>query len=147
MCRRMQPKAIERLKEILDDLHETFKDTVRQSRKGKLHESHEVWTGRVWTGRQAEKLGLVDGVGTMHDIMRSKYGEKVLICHIVEPCFQPCLPCLTSHTVMVVVLGYLVSWQPCLRACRSHHRRSLKYQKQKTQWATLNGLMTTLHGS
>lgn len=32
--------------------------------------------GRAWTGRQALKLGLVDGLGDMRSIMQEQYGDK-----------------------------------------------------------------------
>lgn len=33
--------------------------------------------GRAWTGRQALKLGLVDGIGDLRTVMREQYGPKV----------------------------------------------------------------------
>lgn len=41
-----------------------------------------VHAGRAWTGRQALKLGLIDGLGEMRDVMQAEYGEKArfLLC-------------------------------------------------------------------
>ncbi len=34
-------------------------------------------SGRAWTGRQALKLGLIDGIGDLKTVMRQQYGDKV----------------------------------------------------------------------
>jgi ClpP class serine protease len=41
-----------------------------------------VPAGRAWTGRQALRLGLVDGLGDMRDIMQHQFGDKArfLLC-------------------------------------------------------------------
>ena len=36
-----------------------------------------LFNGDVWGGRQAHRLGLVDGVGFIEDIIREKFGEGV----------------------------------------------------------------------
>ncbi len=38
--------------------------------------------GRAWTGRQALKLGLIDGLGEMRGVMQREYGDKArfLLC-------------------------------------------------------------------
>lgn len=36
-----------------------------------------MFTGRFWRGEDAVPLGLVDGVGTMHEVMKHRYGDKV----------------------------------------------------------------------
>ena len=35
------------------------------------------FSGEFWTGRRAEELGLVDGLGELRNVMREKFGEKV----------------------------------------------------------------------
>lgn len=44
--------------------------------------------GRAWTGRQALKLGLIDGLGEMRNVMQSEYGDKArfLLCRWVQGC-------------------------------------------------------------
>lgn len=37
----------------------------------------QVFSGRVWAGRQAAKLGLVDGIGDMRTILQAKFGKEV----------------------------------------------------------------------
>lgn len=56
-----------------------LQEVVRATREGKLDRSNEddLWSGRIWTGRQAAKLGLIDHVGTLESVCKQKYGEKV----------------------------------------------------------------------
>ena len=36
-----------------------------------------MFDGTIWTGRKALELGLIDGVGNLHGVLREKFGEKV----------------------------------------------------------------------
>lgn len=67
------------MRDTLQDLHGSFKDTVRSVRGNKLNtaKENELFSGRVWTGRQATSLGLVDGVATLEGKMRERYGDQV----------------------------------------------------------------------
>ena len=59
-------------------------EVVRTTRGNKLNTSNEddLWSGRIWTGRQAAKLGLIDSVGTMESVCKEKFGDKVgSFCH------------------------------------------------------------------
>jgi signal peptide peptidase SppA len=67
-----------RLTALQQDLHQSFKDHVRRRRAGKIDEEDEaLFTGDVWTGRKALERGLIDGIGELRGVMRSRYGDKV----------------------------------------------------------------------
>ena len=69
---------LDRLRDIQEDIHEQFKDYVRNRRESKLIADERVlFSGEFWTGRRAEELGLVDGLGELRNVMREKFGEKV----------------------------------------------------------------------
>jgi len=69
---------IEILKELQADIHEQFKDHVRERRGDKLQADESVlFSGEFWTGNRALGLGLVDGLGDLRSVMRERYGEKV----------------------------------------------------------------------
>lgn len=69
---------MERLEDILHDLHGAFQTLVIDSRGNALKAPHkELFSGRVWTGRQAEPKGLVDSLGELRSTMRHEYGEQV----------------------------------------------------------------------
>jgi signal peptide peptidase SppA len=74
---------VNRLLELQEDVHEGFKTYVRDRRAGKLKaDESELFTGAFWTGKRGLDLGLVDGLGHMHEILRRKFGEKVEITEI-----------------------------------------------------------------
>lgn len=74
----MAPEDEAVTRELLGDLHSSFQQVVLAARQGKLKGRQEdLFSGRVWTGRQAVELGLVDGVGDMRTVMREKFGDNV----------------------------------------------------------------------
>ena len=71
---------IERLKNIQLDLHKDFIDVVEKSRGSKLNKSDvELFSGEFWSGSKAKNLGLIDGIGDAHEILKDKFGEDVII--------------------------------------------------------------------
>ena len=72
------PRDVERLEHLQQDLHETFKDAVRERRGAKLaKDTPELFEGEVFTGRRAVELGLIDGLGELRAVMRARFGEDV----------------------------------------------------------------------
>jgi protease-4 len=63
---------------VLDDIHQQFIATVKQGREKSLKpkdklpllDNPDLFTGLVWTGEQAIKLGLVDGLGSSSYVAR-----------------------------------------------------------------------------
>ena len=71
---------IERLKNIQLDLHKDFIDVVEKSRGTKLKKSEvELFSGEFWSGSKSKTLGLVDGIGNAHEILKEKFGDDVII--------------------------------------------------------------------
>ncbi len=57
-------------------------DLVKTRRGNKLQGSvSDLFSGRVWTGRQAQEIGLVDGIGDVEGIVKKKFGDKVRSGH------------------------------------------------------------------
>jgi serine protease SohB len=72
------PEDVARLKAIQADIHATFTDLVRSRRAGRLaHNEAELFSGAVWSGREALARGLVDGLGDVRSVMRARFGENV----------------------------------------------------------------------
>jgi len=62
------PDERQRMQSWMDDIYGVFKDHVTAIRGNKLKKPiDELAAGRVFTGRQALELGLVDRIGTLHD--------------------------------------------------------------------------------
>ena len=78
---------VKRLKKIQLDLHADFIKVVEESRSGKLKKeaSTDLFTGEFWSGSKAKELGLIDGFGSADEILKKKYGEKVLIEKLEKP--------------------------------------------------------------
>lgn len=72
-----KPEDVERLKEILGDMHEVFQTYVTDRRGAKLSDDPDLFTGRVWMGDKAKALGLIDGIGHVVPKMKEIYGDKV----------------------------------------------------------------------
>ncbi|MDC0215600.1 S49 family peptidase [Candidatus Pelagibacter sp.] len=71
---------IERLKNIQLDLHKDFIKVVEDSRGTKLKKSAvELFSGEFWSGRKAQELGLIDGIGNANEILKKKFGENIII--------------------------------------------------------------------
>ncbi|MDP4025095.1 S49 family peptidase [Methylobacterium sp. NEAU 140] len=77
------PADIERLKRIQADVQAVFTDLVT-ARRPKLPPGENLFTGAVWTGRQALPLGLVDGLGDLRGTLRARFGETVDLRLVAE---------------------------------------------------------------
>jgi protease-4 len=61
--RSFTPEEREKLRRILESGYRAFLERVAESRKKTTDEVHAVAQGRVWSGRDAKELGLVDELG------------------------------------------------------------------------------------
>jgi signal peptide peptidase SppA len=86
--RPQDPEDVARLQTILHEIHVGFKAQVRERRGSRLEASDaELFEGQIWTGQGALTLGLVDGLGTLHGILRARYGDKVRLPQITAARF------------------------------------------------------------
>jgi signal peptide peptidase SppA len=76
---------VDRLKALQLDVHATFIDLVKESRKGKLADEPDLFTGQFWTGKASLDLGLVDALGDMRSFLKARYGEKTRLRLISAP--------------------------------------------------------------
>lgn len=73
-----QEKDVKILEAMLKEIHEFFKNMVKGCRGDKLKGTQKViFSGEFWTGTEAKKLGLIDGIGDLHGVMKEKFGDKV----------------------------------------------------------------------
>ena len=72
---------VNRLKNIQLELHSDFIKIVEKSRGSKLKDpdKNNIFTGEFWTGKTSLKLGLIDGIGNADQILREKFGDKVVV--------------------------------------------------------------------
>lgn len=76
--REEKPEDIDRLRELHADIFETFRNYVRERRGDRLVAADEtLFSGDIWSGRQAVEVGLVDGIAEMRSEMRRRFGDRV----------------------------------------------------------------------
>ena len=74
------------LKGLQGDLHSQFTDWVKQRRGDKLADNPDLFTGEIWTGAKAKELGLVDGLGSLREIVGNKFpGAEITVAEPRKP--------------------------------------------------------------
>jgi signal peptide peptidase SppA len=68
-----KPEDVEWLKKMHSQLHELFVEWVKERRGDKLSAEEDLFTGDVWLGNKALELGLIDGVGTLREVINARY--------------------------------------------------------------------------
>ncbi|MDO4894126.1 signal peptide peptidase SppA [Moraxella sp.] len=70
--RPMTEKEKAHIQALLDATHQDFINSVKQGRGKKLKnpEENQLFSGLIWTGRQAVDLGLADRLGGMHQLKK-----------------------------------------------------------------------------
>lgn len=77
---------VKRLKAAQKEIHALFILLVKERRGKKLKAPDKtLFSGEFWTGADAEKLGLVDGIGEVRGTLRSRYGKNVVIKLVSPP--------------------------------------------------------------
>jgi serine protease SohB len=73
-----QAEDVERLKRLQRGIHANFIDHVTRARGDRLQgEDGDLFTGEIWLAEEAERLGLIDGVGHLVPTMKKTFGEEV----------------------------------------------------------------------
>lgn len=74
----MKPEQVKMLQNELDMLHEMFINWVKQTRQNRLVVTDDMFSGRIWIGIEAKKLGLIDGFGNPYTVARDIIGAPDL---------------------------------------------------------------------
>ncbi|MCC3862442.1 S49 family peptidase [Pseudemcibacter aquimaris] len=78
-------KDVKLMERLLKEVHDFFKNFVKDARGDRLKGTQKtIFSGQVWNGDEALKLGLIDGVGDMRAIMKDKLGDDVKFKRIKE---------------------------------------------------------------
>lgn len=73
------PSQVEHAKSMLNAVHEQFINAVKEGRGTRLKENDEMFSGLVWTGSEALKLGLIDGLGSAGYVAREIFGTEEIV--------------------------------------------------------------------
>ena len=83
----VKEEDVKHVKGMLDDIHRQFITTVKTGRGERLKETPDMFSGLVWTGDQAKKLGLVDDLASASYVAREIIGEETLVDYTPKPDF------------------------------------------------------------
>jgi signal peptide peptidase SppA len=76
---------VDRIKTLELDIHKVFIDWVKARRSGRLKApDEELFTGEFWSGARGLELGLIDGIGDLHAVLRERYGDDIRL-KMIEP--------------------------------------------------------------
>jgi signal peptide peptidase SppA len=110
------PADVARLSALQKDIHDSFKEHVKLRRAGKIDAADEsLFSGEVLTGRMALARGLIDGIGDLRSVMRSRYGEKVRLVPIAphrrRRWWMPRLrPSIAQDGAIAAAVAELLDW-------------------------------------
>ncbi len=80
------PEGVARLKAIMEDCHRNFRAWVRERRGEQLEgEDKDLFEGQVWTGKQAKEIGLIDGLGHLHGVLKERFGDDLKLPLVTKP--------------------------------------------------------------
>ena len=65
--------------QMLNELHETFIEVVRQGRGDKLSDDPQLFSGLFWSGSRAIELGLADEIGSASYVAREVVGAEDIV--------------------------------------------------------------------
>ncbi|MBB6577797.1 protease-4 [Comamonas odontotermitis] len=65
--------------QMLGQIHQQFIAVVRQGRGERLKETEDTFSGLFWTGQEAVKLGLADGLGSLDQVARDVVGAEDVV--------------------------------------------------------------------
>lgn len=82
----LNPQDVAKVHHVLNEVHQSFIDDVLQSRGKKLRgDTNELFSGDFWTGKEAAKLGLVDGTGNEWTIIQQEFNVKYYKNYSAKP--------------------------------------------------------------
>jgi len=76
---------VERLKALQLEVHDTFIDLVKERRGTRLKDDPDLFTGLFWTGKRGLELGLVDALGDMRTVLKTRFGAKTQLRLVSAP--------------------------------------------------------------
>jgi protease-4 len=81
------PKQVEMIQGMLAEIHQQFIAVVKEGRGNRLKDNPDLFSGRVWSGEQAVKIGLADGYGTVDSVARDIFKAPDILDYTVKENF------------------------------------------------------------
>lgn len=70
---------------VLKVTHNQFIEQVRLGRGDRLKESPDIFSGLVWSGEQAVEMGLIDGLSSTSQLVRTKFNSEEMVNFTRKP--------------------------------------------------------------
>ena len=80
----INPKQQAFAQSMLNEVHEQFKNVVRQGRGSRLKETPETFSGLFWSGEESIKLGLADALGSADYVAREVIKQEDIIDYTTQ---------------------------------------------------------------
>ena len=81
------PKQNEMVKTMIDEIHQQFIAVVKEGRGDRLKDVPDLFSGRIWNGEQAVKIGLADGYGTVDTVARDIFKAPDILDYTMKENF------------------------------------------------------------
>jgi protease-4 len=72
---------------MIDEIHQQFIAVVKEGRGKRLKDAPELFSGRIWNGEQAVKIGLADGYGTVESVARDIFKAPDILDYTMKENF------------------------------------------------------------
>ncbi len=83
----MTDEAALKWQSVLNETHQQFIDAVKAGRKDRLTITDDVFSGMIFTGTQAEKIGLIDGLASINQLLETRFPNASPV--VFEPKEEP----------------------------------------------------------
>ncbi len=70
---------------VLKVTHNQFIEQVRLGRGDRLKETPDMFSGLVWSGEQAVDMGLIDGLSSTSQLVRTKFNSEEVVNFTRQP--------------------------------------------------------------
>jgi protease-4 len=93
--KKLDEKEMRILQEEVDFIYDQFLDRVATGREMSKENVHKYARGRVWTGKDAQKIGLVDEIGGLKDVIYyaamndSIDSSEIMVQYYPKPSIEP----------------------------------------------------------
>jgi len=78
---------IDHVKTLLLQIHQQFIDVVKTGRGDKIKDDKKLFSGLIWTGEEAMKLGLVDAIGSSSHVAREIIKAEEIVDYTPKPSY------------------------------------------------------------
>lgn len=79
-------ESIKNIESNIAEVHQQFIDCVKSGRGNRLKADYPgLFSGLIWTGEKALKIGLIDAIGDIHYVAEEVVGEKELVDYSYKP--------------------------------------------------------------